>query len=153
MATKWSGTPSLRITAIRTGQSSAMSNGVFRKRWRTASATSAGLSPSTASTTSSATSPPSATTCAGVPSGWTRIRVQPDGTPAQVVADGGEVALEVVDAVEGESPAEVAEAVRQRFRNTPFDIAEDWPVRMAVILKDGVPDHFVAIYSHMAIDG
>jgi hypothetical protein len=83
----------------------------------------------------------------------TRIQVQPDGTPRQLVADSGEIALVIVDTLEGEDPAEVAEAVRLRFKNTPFDIAEDWPVRMAVILKDSVPDHFVAVYSHIAIDG
>jgi hypothetical protein len=83
----------------------------------------------------------------------TRIQVQPDGTPMQLVAGSGEVALEIVDTLVDEDPAEVAEAVRLRFKNTPFDIAQDWPVRMAVILKDGVPDHFVAIYSHIAIDG
>lgn len=83
----------------------------------------------------------------------TRIRVQPDGTPMQLVAGSGEVALEIVGTPEDEDPAEVAEAVRLRFKSTPFDIAQDWPVRMAVILKDGEPDHFVAIYSHMAIDG
>lgn len=83
----------------------------------------------------------------------TRIRVQPDGTPMQLVADSGEVALEIVDTPEDEKPAEVAEAVRLRFKNTHFDVTEDWPVRMAVILKDGVPDYFVAIYSHIAIDG
>ncbi len=83
----------------------------------------------------------------------TRIRVQPDGTPMQLVADAGEVELEIIDTPLDEDPAEVAEAVRLRYKETPFDIAEDWPVRMAVIRKDGVPDHFVAIYSHMAIDG
>lgn len=83
----------------------------------------------------------------------TRIRVQPDGTPMQLVAYSGEVALEILETLKGEDPAEVAEAVRLRFKNAPFNIADDWPVRMAVILKDGVPDHFVAVYSHMAIDG
>src|SRR5262245_15450697 len=65
----------------------------------------------------------------------TRIRVQPDGTPMQLVADSGEVALEIVDTLKGEDPAEVAETVRLRFKNAPFNIADDWPVRMAVILK------------------
>lgn len=83
----------------------------------------------------------------------TRIQVQPDGTPVQMVADSGEVELEIVDTFGEEDPAEVAEAVRLRLKNTPFDIAEDWPVRMAVILKDGLPDHIVALYSHIAIDG
>ncbi len=83
----------------------------------------------------------------------TRIQIQPDGTPMQLVADSGEVELEIVDTAEGEDPGEVAEEVRRRLKNTPLDITADWPVRMAVILKNGEPDHFVAMYSHMAIDG
>jgi hypothetical protein len=88
----------------------------------------------------------------------TRVQTGPDGRPRQVLSDSGEVALEVidvetgVDGAEGEDPAAVAEATRERYEFEPFDIAQDWPVRMAVICKDGVPDHFVAMYPHMAID-
>ncbi|ACU72151.1 condensation domain protein [Catenulispora acidiphila DSM 44928] len=82
----------------------------------------------------------------------TRIRTESDGTPRQVVSSSGEVGLEIVDIEDGEDPAAVAEALRERYEFEPFDIAEDWPVRMAVVRKDGVPDHFVAMYPHMAID-
>jgi hypothetical protein len=83
----------------------------------------------------------------------TRIRTRPDGTLEQHVAAKGEVALEIVDTPDGGDPADVAQAVRLRYKETPFDIAEDWPVRMAVIRHDGTPHHFVAMYPHMAIDG
>jgi hypothetical protein len=85
----------------------------------------------------------------------TRIQTGPDGDPRQVLSDSGEVALEVIDLEDGpdaEESAAVAEATRERYEFEPFDIARDWPVRMAVIRKDGVPDHFVAMYPHMAID-
>lgn len=82
----------------------------------------------------------------------TRIRTEPDGSPRQVLSESGEVGIEVVDLDDGEDPAEVAEAVRKRYEFEPFDIANDWPVRMAVIRKDEVPDHFVAMYPHMVID-
>lgn len=82
----------------------------------------------------------------------TLIRTEPDGSPRQVVSASGEVALVVIDVEDGEDPAAVAEDVRARYEFEPFDIAKDWPVRMAVIQKDGVPDHFVAMYPHMAID-
>ncbi|WP_194895750.1 condensation domain-containing protein [Catenulispora pinisilvae] len=82
----------------------------------------------------------------------TRIRTEPDGQPRQVLAESGEVGLEVIDIEDGEDPAAVAEATRERYEFEPFDIAQDWPVRMAVIRKDGVPDHFVAMYPHMVID-
>lgn len=82
----------------------------------------------------------------------TVIRTEPDGSPRQIVAASGEVGLEVVDVEDGEDPAVVAESVREQYEFEPFDIANDWPVRMAVIRKDGVPDHFVAMYPHMVID-
>lgn len=83
----------------------------------------------------------------------TRIRVRPDGSPEQVVAAAGEVDLLVVDAADGEDPAEVAEAVRSRFETEPYDAEKEWPVRMAVIRHHGAPAHFAALYPHIVIDG
>lgn len=82
----------------------------------------------------------------------TRIRTGPDGQPRQVLAESGEIGLEVYDLDDGEDAAEQAEAIRARYEFEPFDIAQDWPVRMAVLCRDGVPDHFVAMYPHMVID-
>lgn len=83
----------------------------------------------------------------------TRIRLRPDGTPEQVLADHGEVGLLVVDTAEAEDPAEVAEAVRHRFEREPYDAGKEWPVRMAVIRHHGEPSHFAAMYPHIVIDG
>jgi Condensation domain len=83
----------------------------------------------------------------------TRIRVEPDGTPVQMLSDSGEATLEVHDVAEGDDPAQVAEAIRERFETSPFDIENEWPVRMAVIRQDGVPVYFAAMYPHMVIDG
>jgi hypothetical protein len=82
----------------------------------------------------------------------TRIHTGPDGRPVQVLAESGEVGLEVIDTEADEDPATLAETIRERYEFEIFDIAQDWPVRMAVIRKDGIPDHFVAMYPHMAID-
>lgn len=82
----------------------------------------------------------------------TRFRIGPDGEPRQVLAASGVVTFEVVEAG-GEEPAVVAEAIRARYETEPFDLAEDWPVRMAVVCRDGVAAHFVALYSHLVIDG
>jgi hypothetical protein len=82
----------------------------------------------------------------------TRIRADSEGRPMQVLSASGELGLEVYDLEDGEDAAEQAEAIRSRYEFEPFDIGEDWPVRVAVIRKDGVPDHFVAMYPHMVID-
>lgn len=83
----------------------------------------------------------------------TRIRVRTDGTPVQVLAECGEIDLLVVDAADGEDPAAVAEAVRARFEQEPFDAEKEWPVRMAVVRHRGEPTHFAALYPHIVIDG
>jgi hypothetical protein len=83
----------------------------------------------------------------------TRIQLTPDGVPQQRLFDAGSVTLEVIDVEPGEDPAEVGEHVRERFENEPFDIEKQWPPRVAVIRRDGVPVQFTAMYPHMAIDG
>jgi hypothetical protein len=82
----------------------------------------------------------------------TRLRFTAGGAPLQVVADRGEIALEVVEA-DGDDPAEVAAAVADRFRATYFDYEADWPARMAVITADGTATHVAEVFCHLAADG
>jgi hypothetical protein len=82
----------------------------------------------------------------------TRYRVGEDGVPRQVLSDSGELLIEIVDAGPQDDPAELAEALDAGYREAPFDNAEDWPVRVGVVCRDGTPAWFVALYSHMAID-
>ncbi|MBM7773719.1 hypothetical protein JOD54_003923 [Actinokineospora baliensis] len=76
---------------------------------------------------------------------------KPDGGPRQQVHTSGQVGLAVVEAGE-QDPAEVAARVKLEYEDANFDYADEWPVRMAVITKDGEPTHSVAVYSHLAID-
>jgi hypothetical protein len=82
----------------------------------------------------------------------TRIVTDTDGTPRQHVATSGSVPLEVVHTT-GDQPA-AAEAARllERFAYTNFDYPREWPVRMGVVLDNGVTAHVVAAYSHVATD-
>jgi len=82
----------------------------------------------------------------------TRLRLVPGGLPEQVVHASGEVALEVVDAGDGD-PAEAAAAVAAGYRARSFDYERDWPVRMAVITHHGAATHVAEIYCHLAMDG
>ncbi|GAA2365862.1 condensation domain-containing protein [Dactylosporangium salmoneum] len=82
----------------------------------------------------------------------TRLAFDADGWPSQVVHERGEIGLEVVDAGD-EDPAEVAAAVEARFRDSDWDHAAEWPVRMAVIRHDGRPVHATLIVSHITMDG
>jgi hypothetical protein len=82
----------------------------------------------------------------------TRLRFDADGYPQQVVSSSGEVPVEIVDADGADDPAQVAEEVRDRYQGENFDYAHEWPVRMALVCRDGRPTHAVAIYLHLALD-
>ena len=82
----------------------------------------------------------------------TRVRIEPDGSATQVVHGSGEVELLVVDAGEGD-PASVAEALLARWKAVRFDYEDEWPVRLAVVTRDGRPSHAVIAVCHLAADG
>lgn len=82
----------------------------------------------------------------------TRLTFGPDGTPRQVVHAAGTIGLEVVDAGDAD-PGEVAAGVQRRYEQTPLDFAAEWPVRMAVVERAGVPTHLVVIMTHLVMDG
>ncbi|GAA4255790.1 condensation domain-containing protein [Dactylosporangium darangshiense] len=82
----------------------------------------------------------------------TRLRFDDDGRPSQVVSGSGEIALDVVDAGD-DDPAETAEALSRRYQETDYDFVTQWPVRMGVVLRAGLPTHLVIILCHLVTDG
>ncbi|WP_034260603.1 condensation domain-containing protein [Actinospica robiniae] len=97
------------------------------------------------------------------PSLRTRLRFEPDEAsagsprrpvrPLQEVAAAGEVALHVVDVDAEDDPAAAAEELRVEFEVPAFDYANEWPVRMGVVCRDGEVTHMVVQYCHLAVDG
>jgi len=81
----------------------------------------------------------------------TRLVLREDAPPRQRCAAAGQVTVEVVDAG-AHDPAEVAEAVSQRWQHEHFDYEHDWPVRLAAIRKDGALTHVVTVILHTSID-
>ncbi|HEX9339285.1 MAG TPA: condensation domain-containing protein, partial [Pseudonocardiaceae bacterium] len=81
----------------------------------------------------------------------TRLVFDADGDPRQQVFESGEIALNVVDAADAD-PLTVANDLRTRYESDDFDYADEWPVRMAAVCRDGVPTHVVAVYNHLAVD-
>jgi len=82
----------------------------------------------------------------------TRLRFEPDGRPVQVVASSGEIPLEIVEAGDAD-PAVVAETLAARYKETNFDYANEWPIRMGVVTHRGMPTHVVEVVCHLATDG
>jgi hypothetical protein len=81
----------------------------------------------------------------------TRLMLREDRPPRQRCSTSGEVELEVVDTF-GADPAEVAEAVSQRYQTDPFAYETEFPVRRAVIRHDGALTHSVLVILHTSID-
>lgn len=82
----------------------------------------------------------------------TRLRFDADGRPSQVVSSSGEIALDVADAGD-DDPAEIAEAMRRRYEETDYDFVTQWPLRMGVVVRAGLPTHMVVIMCHLVADG
>ncbi len=82
----------------------------------------------------------------------TRLRLNADGRPQQVVARSGEVPMEIVDAGDAD-PADIAGVIFDGYVKTNFDYANEWPIRQAVVLRGGVPALLVAVVCHLVIDG
>lgn len=74
-----------------------------------------------------------------------------DGRPRQSIAASGEITLEVYDG-DNADPADVAEQVKQRYMDAPFDYANEWPIRMAVVRRGGLATHVVCILCHLVTD-
>ena len=81
----------------------------------------------------------------------TTLVLRGDAPPRQRCRASGEVTLTVVDAG-GHDPAEVAEAVSQRWQHEKFDYEHEWPIRLAVIRSGGALTHTVTVILHTSID-
>ncbi len=79
-----------------------------------------------------------------------RTRLRHDGGTLQEVHAGGTLTVEVYDA--GDDPVAFAAEVEHAYRVAEPDLAADWPLRAAVICRDGRPERLVAIMPHLVTD-
>ncbi|WP_238011096.1 condensation domain-containing protein [Dactylosporangium sp. AC04546] len=83
----------------------------------------------------------------------TRLRYAHDGRPLQAVADRGTIGLDVYDCPDGTDPAAFVVAIDAQDRSRPYDVVEEWPVRMGVVRHRGVPTHLSTVMCHLVTDG
>jgi len=81
----------------------------------------------------------------------TRLVFDGDEEPRQAVAGDGEVVLEVYEAG-ARDPADVAVEVQLHYCAKNYDFATDWPVRVAIVVREGQPTHLVTVVSHLVLD-
>jgi hypothetical protein len=80
----------------------------------------------------------------------TRYTTTPEG-PAQQVWDGGHLDVEMVDCAATDAAEATARAMDALGRRE-FDIAAEWPLRLAVVCVDGAPRHIAFVLCHLAAD-
>ncbi|WJK41424.1 condensation domain-containing protein [Solwaraspora sp. WMMA2056] len=92
----------------------------------------------------------------------TRLALTGD-EPRQLVADAGELPVLLVPTAPGDvvgggtgdgagDPVAVAQRVADELASEPFAHADDWPQRIAVVTRDGVPQQVVVVFSHTTVD-
>lgn len=87
------------------------------------------------------------------PSMRTRLRFEDGGLPSQVLSASGRSVLEVYDAAGEDGARELAATVDAHYRTAPRDFENEWPMRMAVVRRDGVPAYQVVYSCHLVTDG
>lgn len=81
----------------------------------------------------------------------TRLRFPEDAPPYQEVHASGEVVMDVVDAGD-EAPASVADRMAYRYAMRDLDLAERWPIFLAVVVKDGFAAYQTLTVCHVVWD-
>lgn len=90
------------------------------------------------------------------PSMRTKLRFDADGRPGQELFGSGSTHLEIYDVPDGTDPQaadRLAAAVSAHYQRRPYDLRSEWPVRMAVVRREGVPTHMAVAMHHLALDG
>ncbi|WP_329493378.1 condensation domain-containing protein [Kitasatospora herbaricolor] len=73
-----------------------------------------------------------------------------DGDPLQSAAAAGVLEVEVLEVAAGDR--EAGARVAERYAARGFDYEQEWPVRIAVLTKGGVPAELVMGFCHLAAD-
>lgn len=90
------------------------------------------------------------------PSMRTKLRFGPDGWPKQEVSASGWTDLEIFDVDDdagAEAVDELAAAVEIHYQHLPYDLRNQWPVRMGAIRQGGAAVRMIVIMNHLALDG
>jgi hypothetical protein len=74
----------------------------------------------------------------------------PEG-PAQRVLTSGELVVPIVATQQGGGAAQAAR-VCDELAKAPFDLCEEWPIRVALVTVGGQPRHLVFAVSHLMLD-
>jgi hypothetical protein len=82
----------------------------------------------------------------------TRLQLQPASHPIQIVAESGEITLEIVDADDDADVSVVAETLFQQYVESDYDFVSEWPIRMAVVRQHGIARFQVVVSCHIVAD-
>jgi len=72
--------------------------------------------------------------------------------PGQQVLDAGRIEVAIVECSDADADEQAAMSVMEDLAAVPFDIAEEWPTRVAVVCVGGQPRHLVFALCHLSVD-
>lgn len=81
----------------------------------------------------------------------TRFVTGEDGEPVQRCDGAGALPVDVVETVPGRV-RRVAEEEERRLWHEPFRHADQWPLRVSLVVADGRPRQVVFVFSHLTVD-
>ncbi|GAA3204993.1 condensation domain-containing protein [Dactylosporangium siamense] len=81
----------------------------------------------------------------------TRVRVDADGAPRQVLAAAGTIEVQVVDAT-AETATAAAKALQARLTEPAYDYPHEWPLRVGAVRVGDVVTHAVFGICHLVTD-
>lgn len=90
------------------------------------------------------------------PSMRTLMRFDPQGRLTQELFASGTTELDIFDLDADAAPEavdELAAAVSAHYQHQPYDLRNEWPVRMGVVRQGGEATRMIVAMHHMALDG
>ncbi|MFL6162116.1 MAG: condensation domain-containing protein [Jatrophihabitantaceae bacterium] len=85
-----------------------------------------------------------------------RLGTGPDGEPCQVIAGSGELPLSVMTVPDDADPDDATSYTNDLWFSwlmTPFDLYQDWPLKVAVVKHRGEAVYWVLCFNHLVTDG
>lgn len=82
-----------------------------------------------------------------------RLGLDEQGRPCQVITEAGEISLGIFDVADDADPGEKSYHLWYDWLLTPFDLYQDWSMRMGVVRHRGVPAWRPWTINHVVVDG
>lgn len=82
----------------------------------------------------------------------TRLRRSADGGLVQILHGDVDLQISVVELEETDSEPDEVDRLYQRLQGTPFDVENEWPLRVGAVVRDQIVRYLLVVVSHHSVD-